>query len=68
MPTLTNEKSKASSLNTETASIQSTSTISSLKALLHTKNKKDKPRIQPETMEQKTTRREAAATYMSMMR
>ncbi|KIW93638.1 uncharacterized protein Z519_06243 [Cladophialophora bantiana CBS 173.52] len=67
MPAPMNEKSKA--VSTETASIQSTSTLSSLKALLHTKdNNKDKPRVQPETVEQKTTRREAAAAYMSMMR
>ncbi|KIX92326.1 uncharacterized protein Z520_11934 [Fonsecaea multimorphosa CBS 102226] len=68
MPGPMNEKPKAHSLNTETASIQSTSTSSSLKALLHAKNKKDKPRVQPETLEQKTTRREAAATYMALMR
>ncbi|KIW74382.1 hypothetical protein Z517_12322 [Fonsecaea pedrosoi CBS 271.37] len=61
-----NDKSKSASLNAETASIQSTSTMSSLKALLHPKNKKEKTRVPPETMEQKTTRTEATATYMAM--
>jgi hypothetical protein len=50
---------------TETASIRSTSTISSLTALLHFRrsDKKGKPGIkprpQPETPEQKATRMEA---------
>ncbi|KIX05493.1 uncharacterized protein Z518_06365 [Rhinocladiella mackenziei CBS 650.93] len=52
----------------ETSSIRSTSTMSSLKALLPTKrpNKEEKPRLRPETIEQKALRREASAAYMAM--
>ena len=60
-----NEKSNAGA---DASSIRSTSTMSSLKALLPSKksNNKEKPRSTPETLEQKATRREATAVYMSM--
>ena len=61
----TNEKT---STVTDASSIRSTSTMSSLKALLPSKrsDRKEKTRSKPETVEQKAIRREAAAVYMSM--
>merc|ERR1712000_27510 len=58
---------------TETASIRSTSTMSSLKALLPGKRsdkeeKKEKPRPEAPTPEERARSMEARATYMSMMK
>ncbi|KIW39972.1 uncharacterized protein PV06_08531 [Exophiala oligosperma] len=57
---------------TDTASIQSTSTMSSLKALLPSKrNKKEKahsPKPKEPTQEEQALKMEARATYMSMIR
>ena len=54
---------------TEAASIKSTSTMSSLKALLPKRsNTQDKPRPKEQIPEQKALRKEASATYMSMLR
>jgi hypothetical protein len=58
----------------ETASIRSTSTMSSLKALLPGKRsdkkeeKKEKPRPKAPTPEERARSFEARSTYMSMMR
>lgn len=57
----------------DNASMRSTSTMSSLKALLpshnkdkEAKDKKKKASLPRETVEAQATRREAAATYMAM--
>jgi hypothetical protein len=64
---------KSNSTTAETASVRSTSTMSSLKALLHRAEEKKSPAkvrrsLPAETTEERAIRREAAAGYMSMMR
>ncbi|KIV84140.1 hypothetical protein PV11_06113 [Exophiala sideris] len=66
MASSANEKASA---QIDVASIKSTSTMSSLKALLPKRsNKQDKPQPKEQTPEQKALRKETSATYMSMLR
>ncbi|KAK5371253.1 hypothetical protein LTR20_006654 [Exophiala xenobiotica] len=70
----TQDKDKTGTM-AETASIRSTSTMSSLKALLpgnkrsdRKEEKKEKPRPKAPTPEERARSMEARSTYMSMMR
>ncbi|KAL6247765.1 hypothetical protein RBB50_005113 [Rhinocladiella similis] len=67
-----NSSSEKNNTMTDAASIRSTSTMSSLKALLPRKqDKKEKarsPKPKAPTQEEQTLKMEARATYMSMIR